>query len=101
MTVRGGMTEYYEKTDRRLEFAEELRRAHPDIVRVTEKWGRWHHHVDYSRFTQQLKRRSDVKIPRGVNEFGMRLQERGKDGVFRDVVEENPSDDLSVSRYAT
>lgn len=76
MTVSGGMTDYYEATDRRREFAEELQRAHPDVVRVTEKWGRWHHHVDYSRFTQQLKRRAGVDIPTGTNNFGMALEER-------------------------
>ncbi len=76
MTVAGGMTDYYEKTDKRLEFVEELQRAHPDIVRLTEKWGRWHHHVDYSGFKQQLRRRPDVVIPDRVNDFGMVLEER-------------------------
>lgn len=76
MTVAGGMTDYYEKTNKRLEFVEELQRAHPDIVQLTEKWGRWHHHVDYSTFKQQLKRREGVAIPRGINNFGMVLQER-------------------------
>lgn len=76
MTVAGGMTDYYEKTDKRREFVEELVAAHPDIVKLTEKWGRWHHHVDYTGFRQQLRRRRDVDIPRGVNNFGMVLQER-------------------------
>lgn len=76
MTVGGGMTDYYEKTDRRREFVEELRAAHPDIVQLTEKWGRWHHHVDYSGFRQQLRRRPDVVIPDAPNEFGMVLEER-------------------------
>lgn len=83
MTVSGGMTDYYEQTNKRLEFAEELQRAHPDVVRVVEKWGRWHHQVDYSGFKQQLKRRSGVEIPRGVNNFGMVLEER-KDGAWRE-----------------
>lgn len=76
MTVPGGMTDYYEQTNKRLEFAEELQRAHPDCVTVTEKWGRFHHQVDYSRFTQQLRRRPDLDIQKGVNDFGMTLQER-------------------------
>lgn len=76
MTVAGGMTDYYKETDRRREFAEELRAAHPDVVRVVEKWGRWHHHVDYSGFRQKLRRRSGIVIPAGVNNFGMVLQER-------------------------
>jgi hypothetical protein len=75
MSVAGGMTDYYEKTDNRLEFVEELQRAHPDIVVATEKWGRNHHQVDYSGFTQQLKRRPEIKIPKKVNNFGMILEE--------------------------
>lgn len=87
MTVKGGMTDYYEKTDKRLQFVEELRAAHPDIVQLTEKWGRWHHQVDYSGFRQQLERRPDVEIPNVVNNFGMQLQER-KGGLWKRQVAE-------------
>ena len=45
-------------------------------VRLTEKWGRWHHHVDYSSFKQQLRKKAGVNIPNVVNNFGMVLQER-------------------------
>lgn len=76
MTVSGGNTEIYVETDQRREFVEELQRAHPDFVQLTRKWDRWHHHVDYSRFKQQLRRRADVVIPETVNEFGMQLQEK-------------------------
>jgi hypothetical protein len=76
MTVAGGMTDYYEQTNKRLEFVEELQRAHPDVVRLTEKWGRWHHHVDYSGFRQQLRRREGIEILKAVNDFGMVLEER-------------------------
>lgn len=76
MTMAGGNTEYYDKTDKRREFTEELQRAHPDVVTITEKWGRWHHHVDYSGFTQPLIRRAGIDIPQRVNNFGMVLQER-------------------------
>lgn len=57
MTMGGGMTEFYRDTDRRREFVAELREAHPDCVRETEKWGRVHHQVDYSRFRTPLERR--------------------------------------------
>ncbi len=79
MTVQGGMTEYYQKTDKRLEFVKELQDAHSDIVQLTEKWGRWHHHVDYSGFKQPLRRREGVVIPERVNDFEMVLQERTGD----------------------
>ncbi len=76
MTVEGGMTDYYLATDKRREFAEELKSAHPDCVEVTWKWGRWHHSVDYSRFRQQLKRRPDIEVPAGINNYGMVLEEK-------------------------
>lgn len=79
MTVQGGMTDYYKATDRRLDFVKELQRAHPDVVRLTEKWGRYHHQVDYSSFAQSLKRKSDIVVPQEINNFGMRLQERSGD----------------------
>lgn len=74
MIVKGGMTDYYEKTNKRLEFAEELQRKHPKLVRVVWKWGRWHHQVNYSFFKRnKLKRKPDVIIPKKSNNFGMKL----------------------------
>ena len=74
MTVKGGMTDYYEKTNKRREFAEELQRAHPDVVKVVWKYNRWHHHVDYRPFRgNKLIRKSDIEIPQGVNNYGMKL----------------------------
>jgi hypothetical protein len=54
MSMRGGNTDELYRTERgfdgRLEMALSLQQQHPDVVRVTRKWGRWQHHVDYSRF---------------------------------------------------
>jgi len=76
MTIKGGMTDYYKKTNNRLEFVRELQKAHPDIVKLTKKWGRWHHHVDYRSFKKnRLIRRTDIdwdNMPK-VNNYGMKL----------------------------
>ena len=75
MTVKGGMTDYYNKTDKRLQFAEELQKAHPGIVKITQKWGRWHHQVDYSGFkNNKLIRKPGLEIPEGINNYGMILK---------------------------
>jgi hypothetical protein len=72
MTVKGGID--YRASDR-LVASRELRAKHPDVSRLAFKWGRWHHHVDYSSFrSNKLKRRDDVAIVQGVDEFGMVLQ---------------------------
>lgn len=81
MFVKGGMTDYYEKTNKRKQFAEELQRAHPDVVRVVWKFNRWHHQVDYGPFRKnRLIRKPGVEIPEGVNEYGMRLVRLDDDG---------------------
>jgi hypothetical protein len=55
MTMKGGNTEdLYEIDNGRLLMAESLRDQHPDVCKVTRKWDRWQHHVDYSSFTQPL-----------------------------------------------
>lgn len=79
MTMKGGNTDYYDKTDKRLEFVKELQSAHSDMVKLTQKWGRWHHHIDYTKFKQQLIRKQNVIIPDVINNFGMVLQERIND----------------------
>lgn len=74
MQVKGGMTDYYEQTNKRKEFAEELQKAHPDVVKVVWKYNRWHHLVDYSSFRKnRLILRDDIVIPTGVNNYGMKL----------------------------
>lgn len=79
MTMKGGNTEeVYAKNqqefDNRRTFAESLRAQHPDVVEITMKWGRWHHHVDYSPFKQQLIKKEGLVIPKGNNEYGMSLR---------------------------
>jgi hypothetical protein len=47
--------------------------VHPDVSKLVWKFDRWHHHVDYTRFKKnKLIRRTDIAIPEGVNDYGMR-----------------------------
>lgn len=54
MTTKGGNTdELYRQDahfDGRLEMAKSLVVQHPDVTKITRKWGRWQHHVDYRPF---------------------------------------------------
>lgn len=77
MTMTGGNTEdLYEIEAGRLKMAQSLVDQHPDIVRVTEKWGRYQHHVDYSQFKRKNKLilRKDYIRKTGVNNYGMVLK---------------------------
>ncbi len=80
--MSGGNTEeLYGKTDRRREFAESLKKQHPDIVKIVWKYNRWHHQVDYRLFKQnKLIRKPGIEIPKGINNYGMILKniETGK-----------------------
>jgi hypothetical protein len=79
MGQKGGNTdELYrrdETFDGRLEMARSLQRQHPDVVKITRKWGRWQHLVDYRPFRgNRLVRRPGVAVPDGVNDYGMVLR---------------------------
>jgi hypothetical protein len=78
MSLAGGNTESLyilpDGTDGRLLMAQSLQRQHPDVVKITRKWGRWQHQVDYRPFKHnRLIRKPGLEIPAGPNEYGMRL----------------------------
>ena len=81
MAMKGGNTEEIynksnsDKFDNRRRFADTLQYHHPDVTVVTKKWGRYHHHVDYSHFIQnnKFKLKEGLNIPRKVNNYGMKL----------------------------
>jgi TET-associated glycosyltransferase-like protein len=76
MRMKGGNAELY-AGDGRLRMAQSLRDQHPDVVRITRKWNRWQHAVDYRRFKgNRLIPKPGVAIPEGTNDVGMRLKKR-------------------------
>ena len=71
MTMKGGNTDELYAKGRR-EFAESLVEQHPDVARVTWKFGRWHHQVDYSSFKKnKLIKRKEYIVKEGTNNYGM------------------------------
>ena len=82
MAQSGGNTDELYKDDGRLKMAESLRDQHPDITKVTWKFGRWQHQVDYRPFNQNKLEYADGFTPKhGVNNHGMIL--KGKDRVMK------------------
>lgn len=78
MKMKGGMTDYYESDacKGRLVFAQELRDAHPDVTKITQKFNRWHHHVNYKPFKKNKLIRVDNYdeiVKDGINNYGMKL----------------------------
>jgi hypothetical protein len=76
MYMKGGNTdELY--ANGRLEFAQSLQRQHPDVVRVGQRYGRWHHVVDYSPFRHnRLRLKKGVRLPpaHSIDDFDMVLR---------------------------
>lgn len=82
MTMKGGNTESLyklgEKVDGRLLMAQSLVGQHPDVARVTWKWDRYQHHVDYSSFKKnKLIKRPGLVVKKGVDNYGMILKDIG------------------------
>ena len=47
---------------------------HPDVATMVWRYKRWHHYVDYSSFKKnELRLKSDVKMPEGKNNYGMKF----------------------------
>jgi len=76
MLMKGGNTDELYKGDGRLKMAQSLQQQHPDCVKITYRWGRWQHHVDYSRFKHnKLVLKPGINPQDKVNEYGMKLIE--------------------------
>jgi hypothetical protein len=77
MTMKGGNTDsiYTEGT---LPKSRMLVATHPDIATLKYKFKRWHHHVNYRVFKQQLRLKPGYEPKPGRDEYGMQLVERAR-----------------------
>ncbi len=74
LTMKGGNTDQLYQDNGRLLMAQSLQQQHPDIVRVTTKWGRPQHHVNYRGFRfNKLKSKAGVVVGDSTNDYGMTL----------------------------
>lgn len=81
MKMKGGNTEELYKldgqTDGRYLMAKSLQDQHPDVVKITQKWGRWQHSVNYKPFANNkliLKKDADLQ----GRDYGLVLRNREK-----------------------
>ena len=78
-TLKGGNTEEFYAKEGTLPKSKMLADLHPDCAKVTWKFNRWHHHVDYKRFKRNPLIKKDAFIPQGINNYGMRLVDPNED----------------------
>ena len=85
-TMKGGNTEavYAVGTDQydgRYNFAKSLHDMHPDCVKITQKFGRWHHEVDYTKFLMNRPiPKKGVHLTGKPNEYGLVLVKADENG---------------------
>ena len=79
MRMKGGNTDELYADDGRKKMAEAIVDLHPDVARVTKKFGRWHHQIDYRPFRKnRLIKKKDLNIPNKVNNYGMVIKKMEK-----------------------
>ena len=66
--VKGGNTGTIAKSQMQV-------KVHPDVSKLTWRYNRWHHHVDYSSFRKQkLIKNQEVVTDKKVNNYGMSVK---------------------------
>jgi hypothetical protein len=72
--VKGGCTDDFYAVEGTGPKSRMLVKMHPDVARLTERFQRVHHYVDYKRFRRlRLQLRDDVKLTNDVDEYGMAI----------------------------
>lgn len=74
LTQKGGNADIYSETDNRLEFAQSLVDQHPDVVKLTKKFNRFHHQVNYKPFADNdLIFKKGIHLKNENNDYGLAL----------------------------
>lgn len=83
-TVKGGNTKEFYAKEGTLPKSMMQVNLHPDVSRLVWRFGRWHHYVNYHHFKTRLKRKPDLVIPDGSNEYGLALKQQTASGDWID-----------------
>ena len=86
LTQKGGNTDsVYAETDGILLKTQSLVEQHGDVAKLIQRFGRTHHHVDYSSFKDNrplFVEGIKDKLNHTINEYGMRLIEKNTVGLY-------------------
>lgn len=73
--IKGGNTDQFYKKEGTLPKSQMQVAMHPDVSRLVWRFGRWHHHVDYSPFKKnRLILKSGIQLKNTSNDYGMVLK---------------------------
>jgi hypothetical protein len=73
-TLKGGNTDAFYAKEGTKPKSEMLVKMHPTLARIAFKFGRWHHHVNYKVFTNELILKDGLDSSKGKDDFGMSLK---------------------------
>ena len=73
--IKGGNTEAFYSKEGTMPKSRMQVQLHPDVSRVTWRFKRWHHYVDYTKFKKNNKliKKDNLKIKQQPNEYGLKL----------------------------
>lgn len=74
--MRGGNSQEFYDHEGTLAKSKMIEDLHPDVAKVTWKFNRWHHHVDYRRFKGNKLIQNDATYSSTENNYGLRLMSR-------------------------
>ena len=93
MLMKGGNTTELYKADGRLKMAKSLERMWPGIVETKRRYGRPQHVIKkaWGGFDTPLKKKKGVSVPRGTNEYGMKIvqHKRSKNKEIQRLIRED------------
>jgi hypothetical protein len=73
--LRGGNSEEFYDKEGTLPKSQMQVDVHPDVSRLTFRFGRIHHHVDYTPFKKlKLIKKKNIKIKKDIDNYGMELK---------------------------
>ena len=80
--LKGGNTDAFYAKEGTIPKSKMQVQLHPDVSKLTWRYGRWHHHVNYNKFKREnrLILKDNVEIEDKVNNYGLKLKkiENGK-----------------------
>ncbi len=74
--LKGGNTDEFYSKEGTIPKSKMQVQLHPDVSKLTWRYGRWHHHVNYNKFKREnrLILKDNVKLEDKVNNYGLTLK---------------------------
>ena len=90
LKIKGGNSqELYDDGKAKMEKSQMLEHLHPDVARVTWRFNRWHHWVDWKAFRKNYLEKVDNIVYPEDPEYGMKLIDIGRENVGTRAIDDH------------